>query len=145
GDRIDIIASDHAPHTWEEKSEPYLQAPSGLPLIQHSLLMMLSHWHDGDISLEKIVEKMCHAPALCFRIADRGYLDEGFYADIVMLNTKKETQVTKENILYKCGWSALEGKTLPGKIESTWVNGNLVFEDGVVVGQPSGKRLKFRI
>ncbi|MEP6647496.1 MAG: dihydroorotase [Saprospiraceae bacterium] len=114
--RIDIIASDHAPHTREEKSEPYLQAPSGLPLIQHSLLMMLSHWKDGEISLEKIVEKMCHAPALCFRIADRGYLEEGCFADIVMLDTKKETLVHKENILYKCNWSSLEGKTLPGKI-----------------------------
>ncbi|MFZ1678519.1 MAG: dihydroorotase [Saprospiraceae bacterium] len=142
-DRIDIIASDHAPHTWEEKSEPYLQAPSGLPLIQHSLLMMLSHWRDGDISLEKIVEKMCHAPALCFRVADRGYLDEGAYADIVLLDTTKDTSITKENILYKCAWSPLEGKTLPGKIEGTWVNGNLVYENGVVVGEPSGKRLSF--
>ncbi len=142
-DRIDIIASDHAPHTWEEKSEPYLQAPSGLPLIQHSLLMMLSHWRDGNISLEKIVEKMCHTPALCFRVADRGYLDEGKYADIVLLDTKKETLISKENILYKCAWSPLEGKTLPGKIEGTWVNGNLVYENGVVVGQPSGKRLSF--
>ncbi|MBK9981345.1 MAG: dihydroorotase [Saprospiraceae bacterium] len=142
-DRIDIIASDHAPHTWEEKSEPYLQAPSGLPLIQHSLLMMLSHWRDGNISLEKIVEKMCHTPALCFRVTDRGYLDEGTYADIVMLDTKKETLISKENILYKCAWSPLEGKTLPGKIEGTWVNGTLVYDNGVVVGQPSGKRLSF--
>lgn len=143
-DRIDIIASDHAPHTWEEKSEPYLQAPSGLPLIQHSLLMMLSHWRDGDITLEKIVEKMCHAPALCFRVVDRGYLDEGAYADIVLIDTKKETLISKENILYKCAWSPLEGKTLPGKIEGTWVNGNLVYENGVVVGVPAGKRLVFQ-
>ncbi len=144
-DRIDIIASDHAPHTWAEKSEPYLKAPSGLPLIQHSLLMMLSHWHDGNISLEKIVEKMCHAPALCFRIADRGFLDEGSYADIVLLDTQKETSVSKENILYKCAWSPLEGKTLPGKIEGTWVNGNLVYENGVVISEPSGKRLTFTL
>jgi dihydroorotase len=142
-DRIDIIASDHAPHTWEEKSEPYLTAPSGLPLIQHSLQMMLSHWRDEEISLEKIVEKMCHAPADCFRIIDRGYVDEGKFADIVLLDLTKETTVTKENILYKCGWSPLEGKSLPGVIAGTWVNGNRCFENGVVVGQASGKRLRF--
>ncbi len=143
-DRIDIIASDHAPHTWEEKSEPYLQAPSGLPLLQHSLQMMLSHWRDEEISLEKIVEKMCHTPAECFRIIDRGYLDEGTFADIVFLDLAKETLVSKENILYKCGWSPLEGKSLPGVIEGTWVNGERRFENGVVVGEPSGKRLRFR-
>jgi dihydroorotase len=142
-DRIDIIASDHAPHTKEEKAEPYLQAPSGLPLIQHSLQMMLSHWRDEEISLEKIIEKMCHAPAQCFRIVDRGYLDEGKFADIVMLDLSKETMVTNENILYKCAWSPLEGKSLPGVIEGTWINGARVFENGVVIGNPEGKRLKF--
>ncbi len=141
--RIDIIASDHAPHTWEEKAEPYLQAPSGLPLIQHSLQMMLSHWRDEEISLEKIVEKMCHAPADCFKIADRGYLDEGKYADIVLLDLNRTTEVSKENILYKCAWSPLEGKSLPGVIEGTWVNGERLFENGVVVGQPAGKRMTF--
>lgn len=142
-DRIDIIASDHAPHTWEEKSESYLQAPSGLPLIQHSLLMMLSHWREKEITLEKIIEKMCHAPAQCFRIKDRGYLDEGTFADIVLLDINKETLISKENIFYKCGWSPLEGKSLPGRIEATWINGNLLFENGVVVGQPAGQRLLF--
>ncbi|MDQ3016040.1 MAG: dihydroorotase [Bacteroidota bacterium] len=142
-DRIDIIASDHAPHTWDEKSQPYNQSPSGLPLIQHELQMMLTHWRDGLIGLEKIIEKMCHAPADCFRVVDRGYLDEGYYADIVMLDTKKETYVSKENILYQCGWSPLEGIHLPGVIAGTWVNGILCFAAGSVVGVPTGRRLSF--
>lgn len=142
-DRIDIIASDHAPHTWEEKSEPYTHAPSGLPLIQHELLMMLSHWKEDRITLEKIIEKMCHAPAECYRIAERGYLDEGYHADIVMLDLEKETFVSKENILYKCGWSPLEGMHLPGVVEATWVNGVRCYEDGKIVGVPAGKRLHF--
>ena len=142
-DRIDIIASDHAPHTWEEKSAAYIDAPSGLPLIQHELLMMLSHWKEDRISLEKIVEKMCHAPALCFKVANRGFLDEGYYADIVMLDLDKETLVTKENILYKCGWSPLEGMHLPGVIEGTWVNGERLYDNGNIIGEPAGMRLKF--
>ncbi len=144
-DRIDIIASDHAPHTWDEKSQPYNQSPSGLPLIQHELQMMLTHWRDGLIGLEKIIEKMCHAPADCFRVVDRGYLDEGYYADIVMLDTKKETYVSKENILYQCGWSPLEGIHLPGVIAGTWVNGILCFAAGSVVGVPTGRRLSFNV
>jgi dihydroorotase len=143
-DRIDIIASDHAPHTWEEKSAPYREAPSGLPLIQHTLQMMLSHWKEGRISLERIIEKMCHAPADCFHIVDRGYLNEGCFADIVMLDVEKETTVSKENILYKCGWSPLESIVLPGRIEGTWVNGTRLFDQGVITGEPSGKRLQFR-
>lgn len=142
-DRIDIIASDHAPHTWDEKSEAYAQAPSGLPLIQHTLQMMLTHYKEGRISLERIVEKMCHAPADCFQISRRGFLDEGYYADIVMLDIEKDTSVTKENILYKCGWSPLEGVALPGRIEGTWVNGVRLFEDGALTGNPAGKRLTF--
>ncbi len=142
-DRIDIIASDHAPHTWEEKSNPYAQAPAGLPLLQHTLQMMLSHWKEGRISLERIIEKMCHAPADCFEIVDRGYLDEGSFADIVLLNLDQEYSVSKENILFKCGWSPLEGTILPGRIEGTWVNGQRVFENGVIVGEPKGMRLNF--
>lgn len=142
-DTIDVIASDHAPHTWEEKSGAYLDAPSGLPLVQHELLMMLSHWREDRITLEKIVEKMCHTPAQCFRIADRGFLDEGCYADIVMLDPEKETFVSKENILYKCGWSPLEGMHLPGVIEGTWVNGVRLYENGIISGEPKGMRLKF--
>jgi dihydroorotase len=142
-DRIDIIASDHAPHTWDEKSEAYIKAPSGLPLVQHTLQLMLSHWKEGRIPLEKIIEKMCHAPAECFQISGRGYLDEGSFADIVMLDTAKDTMVTKENILYKCGWSPLEGRIMPGRIEGTWVNGVRLFESGVVTGEPSGRRMEF--
>jgi dihydroorotase len=144
-DQIDIIASDHAPHTWEEKSEPYLQAPSGLPLVQHTLQMMLTHWRSGLISLERIVEKMCHAPSDCFKMDRRGYLDEGGYADIVLLNLDLETMVSKSNLYYKCGWSPLEGKVLPGRIDGTWVNGIRLVEDGVVIGSPSGQRLSFNL
>jgi dihydroorotase len=142
-DRIDIIASDHAPHTWEEKSEPYAKAPAGLPLVQHTLQMMLSHWREGRISLERIIEKMCHAPADCFNIVDRGYLDEGYFADLVLLDLNKEMTITKDNILYKCGWSPLENQTLPGSIEGTWINGIRLFENGRIIGGPSGKRLSF--
>lgn len=142
-DRIDIIASDHAPHTWDEKSESYIKAPSGLPLVQHTLQLMLSHWKEGRISLTRIVEKMCHAPAECFQMYNRGYLDEGSYADIVLLDLEKETLVTKENILYKCGWSPLEGRSMPGIIEGTWVNGIRLFENGKVVDDPGGRRLEF--
>ena len=142
-DRIDIIATDHAPHTWEEKSEPYINAPSGLPLVQHALQLMLTHYQEGLISLERIVEKMCHAPAECFRIVHRGYLDEGCYADIVLLDIYKSQTVSKDNILYKCAWSPLEGRTLPGMIEGTWVNGTRLFESGKLIGAPSGQRLTF--
>lgn len=143
-DHIDIIASDHAPHTWEEKSSDYLNAPSGLPLVQHELQMMLSHWREDRISLERIVEKMCHSPAVCFHVDDRGYLDEGYHADIVMVDLEKELLVLKENIFYKCNWSPLEGMHLPGVIEGTWVNGKRVFENGNIVGEPAGRRLTFR-
>jgi dihydroorotase len=142
-DQIDIIASDHAPHTWDEKSEAYMKAPAGLPLIQHTLQMMLSHWKDGRISLERIIDKMCHAPAECFHVSDRGYLDEGYYADIVMIDLEKELLVSKESLLYKCAWSPLEGRTLPGVIEGTWVNGQRLFEDGIIIGAPAGMRLRF--
>ena len=144
-DRIDIIATDHAPHTWEEKSQPYEQAPSGLPLLQHTLNLMLTHWQEGRISLERIVEKMCHAPAQCFNIVNRGYVDEGQFADLVMLDTTKSTTVAKENILYKCGWSPLEGRTLPGKIEGTWVNGIQLYDGVNIIGEPAGKRLMFQV
>ena len=142
-DRIDIIATDHAPHTWDEKSQSYDQAPSGLPLVQHTLNLMLTHWKEGRIKLERIIDKMCHAPAECFHIENRGYLEEGKYADIVMLDLNKETLVSKENILYKCGWSPLEGRTLPGRIEGTWVNGVRLYGDGKIMGEPAGRRLKF--
>ena len=144
-DRIDIIASDHAPHTWEEKSGDYMSAPAGLPLVQHTLQMMLSHWQNGTIALERIIDKMCHAPADCFRIVDRGYVEEGYYADIVLLDLTKGYKVSKENILYKCGWSPLEGRVLPGVIEGTWVNGTRLFDSGQIIGAPAGKRLRFKL
>jgi dihydroorotase len=142
-DRIDIIASDHAPHTLEEKMAPYTEAPSGLPLVQHTFQMMLSHFKAGRISLERIVEKMCHAPAECFQVEGRGYLDEGSFADIVLADVEKHQVVTKENINYKCAWSPLEGEELPGVIEAVWVNGVKKYETGQFIPGESGKRLMF--
>ena len=142
-DRLDIIATDHAPHTWEEKQLPYQQAPSGLPLVQHSLLLMLHDVREGRITLEKIVEKMAHAPAQCFHIAGRGYIREGYHADLVLVDMNNDTVVTKQNILYKCGWSPLEGDTLPARITHTLVNGNIVYENGQVLDHYKGQRLRF--
>lgn len=141
--RLDIIATDHAPHTWAEKSMPYLQAPSGVPLVQHSLNVMLEFYHQGRISLEKIVEKMCHAPAELFRIQDRGFIDEGYWADLVMVDTQAEWQVTKGNLLYHCGWSPFEGHTFKGRVDSTVVSGRLVYHDGRILECEPGKRLTF--
>lgn len=142
-DRLDIIATDHAPHTWEEKQLPYPQSPSGLPLVQHSLLMMLHYVKEGRISLERVVEKMSHAPAICFQIAERGYIREGYWADMVLVNLNGNTKVTKNNILYKCGWSPLEGVTLPAEIRYTFVNGKAALDDGKINKAVRGKRLSF--
>jgi dihydroorotase len=125
--RLDVIATDHAPHTFEEKQGPYEHAHSGLPLVQHPLLIMLSYYKDGIISLEKIAEKMSHAVADCFKIKDRGYLREGYFADLVVVDLHKSTTVKKENILYKCGWSPFEGTIFPASILQTFVNGNCVY------------------
>ncbi len=142
-DRLDIIATDHAPHTWDEKSQSYEFAPAGLPLVQHSLNIMMEFYQKGMISKERIVEKMCHAPAICFDILDRGYLDEGKYADIVLYDPNKHYKVSKENILYKCGWSPLEGKAFTGKVISTYVNGNQVYSDSGSFKKGFGQRLTF--
>jgi len=142
-DRLDIIATDHAPHTWEEKQQPYGKAPSGLPLVQHSLQMMLHYVKEGRISLEKVVEKMCHAPAECFRIEERGYLREGYWADLVLVDPNTSYTVEKSNILYHCGWSPLEGNTFPATVTHTIVSGNLVFENGKVNDTVKGMRLQF--
>lgn len=142
-DRLDIIATDHAPHTWEEKQQPYFAAPSGLPLVQHTLNVMLSFYFDGKISLEKIVEKMCHAPADCFNVEKRGYLDEGHWADMVVVDLDKTTHVSKENILYKCAWSPLEGQILRGSIDATIVSGHLAYENGQFFENKMGERLLF--
>lgn len=141
--RIDVIATDHAPHTIEEKNQTYLKAPSGGPLIQHSLNAMLEFYHRGKISLEKIVEKMCHNVAILFEIDRRGFIREGFYADLVLVDLKKEYTVTKENILAKCGWSPFEGTTFHSMITHTIVNGHLVYENGVFDESKKGKRLNF--
>jgi dihydroorotase len=142
-DRLDIIATDHAPHTWEEKQQPYFAAPSGLPLVQHTLNVMLSFYFDGKISLEKIVEKMCHAPADCFNVEKRGYLDEGNWADMIVVDLDKTITVSKENILYKCAWSPLEGQILRGSIDATIVSGHLAYENGQFFEDKMGERLLF--
>ncbi|MEO5908451.1 MAG: dihydroorotase [Ginsengibacter sp.] len=126
--RLDVIATDHAPHTLEEKQPPYEHAHSGLPLVQHSLLIMLQHYNEGKIPLAKIAEKMSHAVADCFRIKDRGYIREGYFADLAVVDLNKTTTVKKENLLYKCGWSPLEGFTFPAEITHTFINGNCVFQ-----------------
>jgi len=142
-DRLDIIATDHAPHTLQEKQNTYFDAPSGLPLVQHSLNVMLEFYHRGQISLERIVEKMCHAPATCFQIRDRGYLEEGKWADVVVVNPDERWTVSKENIRAKCGWSPFEGHTFRGNVEATIVSGNLVYLHGQLLNDRPGHRLAF--
>lgn len=142
-DRLDIIATDHAPHTWEEKQQPYLQAPSGVPLVQHSLLLMLEYVKKGNITLEKVVEKMSHAPAICFQIKERGFLREGYYADCVIVDLQHQTNVNKENIHYKCAWSPFEGHTFPAAVTHTFVSGHLAYADGVFNENVLGQRLAF--
>ena len=142
-DKIDIIATDHAPHTWEEKSLPFLKAPSGLPLVQHSLQIMLSFYQKGSISLEKIVEKMCHAPAQLFQIEKRGFIREGYYADLVLVDLEQSYIVDKSNLLYKCQWSPFEGTTFKGVVTHTIVSGHLAYENGVFHEETKGKRMEF--
>ncbi|MES1220719.1 MAG: amidohydrolase family protein, partial [Bacteroidota bacterium] len=142
-DRLDVIATDHAPHTWSEKNEPYEKAHAGLPLVQHSLSLMLHYYKLGKISLEKIVGKMSHAVADCFQIKERGYIREGYHADLVIVDLNQPTTVKKENILYKCAWSPLENFTFPAAITHTFINGNLVYGNGVWDESKKGERLKF--
>ena len=141
--RIDVIATDHAPHTLEEKSQTYLKAPSGGPLVQHALPAMLEFYHRGKISLEQIAEKMAPNVADCFQIDRRGYIREGHWADLALVNLNDPWTVSKDNILYKCKWSPFEGTTFQSKIAATIVSGNLVWENGNVVEGPTGKRMKF--
>ncbi len=143
-DRLDIIATDHAPHTWEEKQNKYGAAPSGVPLIQHTLNVMLSFYHEGKISLERIVEKMCHAPAECFHVEDRGYLEEGAHADIVLLDLHKDWTVEQSGLHYKCGWSPFVGHTFKGQIQSTIVSGHLAYHQGEFDESQKGQRLLFK-
>ncbi|MGN7720355.1 dihydroorotase [Chitinophaga sp. 22620] len=142
-DKLDIIATDHAPHTWDEKQQAYLQAPSGVPLVQHSLLMMLEQVKAGRFSIEKMVQKMSHAPADCFRIRERGYLREGYFADCVIVDLNAQTTVDKSNIHYHCGWSPFEGHTFPAAVTHTFVNGHLAYENGTFNENQLGQRLLF--
>jgi len=142
-DRLDVIATDHAPHTWAEKDEPYEKAHAGLPLVQHSLLLMLYYAQQGKISIEKIVEKMSHNVATCFDIKERGFIREGYMADLVLVDLKQGFTVSKENILYKCGWSPLEGFTMPASITHTFVSGHLAYANNVFDESFRGERLLF--
>jgi dihydroorotase len=142
--RIDVIATDHAPHTLDEKNQEYLKAPSGGPLVQHSLQALIDLHHQGVFSLETIVEKACHNPARLFRIENRGFIREGYFADLVLVDPEKPFRVKKENLLYHCGWSPFEGHTFNGSIIKTWVNGNLVWSDSKIMEGSTGERLSFR-
>jgi len=142
-DRLDIIATDHAPHTLEEKQGTYEQTHAGLPLVQHPLLLMLHYQQLGKISLQQIARKMSHAVADCFQIANRGYIREGYFADLVMVDTNTSTEVTQNNIFYKCGWSPLENFRFPASIEKTMVNGRLVWNQGQFDETVKGQRLAF--
>jgi len=142
-DRIDIVATDHAPHTAEEKDRPYTAAPSGGPLVQHALPAMLEHFHSGTLSLEKIVQKMCHNPAILFDIEARGYIREGYFADLVVVDPKKPWTVSADNIQYHCGWSPFEGRQFTSAVSHTFVNGHAAYEDGTISEQRNAKRLTF--
>ncbi|MEZ4853254.1 dihydroorotase [Flavobacterium sp.] len=142
-DRIDVIATDHAPHTLEEKSHLYTSCPSGAPMVQHAVVAMFETYLKGKISIEKIVEKMCHNPAKIFKIEKRGFIKEGYYADLAIVNTHLPWVVKKENILYKCGWSPLEGTNFKSRITHTFVNGKLVYSNGKLKNVKAGKRLLF--
>jgi dihydroorotase len=142
-DKIDIIATDHAPHEFAEKQNTYLKCPSGAPLVQHSLVAMLEFYHQKKISLQKIVEKMCHSPAILYRIRNRGFIRKGYYADLVLVDLDAPWIVDKSNILYKCGWSPFEGQRFTSKVTHTLVNGNLVYWNGRFDESVKGKRLEF--
>lgn len=142
--RIDVIATDHAPHTIEEKSQPYLQAPSGGPLVQHALPAILELYHQGKITLEQIAEKMAHNVAICFQLANRGFVREGYWADLVLVNLNDPWTVNKSNILYKCQWSPFENTTFKSQIMHTLVSGNLAYSTGSIIEGKPGKRLNFK-
>jgi dihydroorotase len=141
--RIDVIATDHAPHTIAEKENPYLSAPSGGPLVQHSLVAMLEFYHKGKITLERIAQKMAHSVARCFRIKDRGFIREGYFADLVLVNLDAPWQVDKSNLLYKCGWSPFEGVQFKSAVTYTLVNGEVVYEMGKLLDGKTGMRMQF--
>ena len=141
--KIDVIATDHAPHTSKEKDNNYFEAPSGGPLVQHSLVAMLEFYHRGELSLEQIITKMCHAPADCYAVKDRGYIKAGYYADLVVVDLDNPWEVNSDNIFYKVGWSPFDGKTFKSKVEKTFVNGSLVYNDGTFDEEYKGMRILF--
>ena len=142
-DKLDVIATDHAPHTLKEKNNSYFKAPSGGPLVQHALPAMLEFSKKGEIGIEKVVEKMCHNPAICFKIEKRGFIREGYFADLVLVNLNSPWEVKKENILYKCGWSPFEGEKFNTKVTHTIVNGHIAFSNGIFDESKHGMRLTF--
>ena len=142
-DLLDVLATDHAPHTYEEKNQVYTKAPSGGPLVQHALPALLTALHQGKITLQKIVQKACHNPALLFDVKDRGYIREGYYADLVILDLNKEFEITKNDILYQCGWSPFEGTQFKGYVETTLLNGQLAYSKGQVHPQSAAMELTF--
>ncbi len=142
-DKLDVIATDHAPHTIEEKQSNYFKSPSGGPMVQHALVAMLELVHRNEITIEKVVEKMCHAPARLFGVKERGFLEPGYKADMVLVDMEREWQVANNNILYKCGWSPLSGETFHSAVIQTWVNGKLVYKEGMFNEMVRGERLEF--
>jgi dihydroorotase len=142
-DHIDVIATDHAPHTWDEKQNKYFSAPSGGPLVQHSVVAMLEFYHQGRISLEKIVQKMSHNPAIAFEIQDRGYVREGYFADLVLVDLNDPWKIEKDNIAAHCKWSPFEGLTFQSKVKKTLVSGHLAYAGGVFNENQMGERLFF--
>jgi dihydroorotase len=143
--RIDVIATDHAPHTKEEKNNKYFQAPSGGPLVQHSLLALLDFYHQGKMTLPFIAQKAAHNPAILFSVKDRGYIREGYYADFTLVDLNGGFEVTESNILSKCGWSPFEGHTFKSRVDSTFVNGNKVYDNGKIIEGTLGERLSFKV
>lgn len=141
--KIDIVATDHAPHTLEEKNNTYFKSPSGGPLLQHSLQAMLEMASNGIFTYEKVIEKMCHLPAVLFSIPDRGFIRQGYKADLVLVDPDSHFEVTSKNILYKCGWSPFEGQVFKHSVKKTWVNGNLVYDNGIFNEAVKGQRLRF--
>ncbi|MDR1181745.1 MAG: amidohydrolase family protein, partial [Bacteroidales bacterium] len=141
--KIATIASDHAPHTQNEKENTYFKAPSGIPMVQHSLLLMLELYKENKIKLQTIVERMCHAPARLYDIEKRGFIKEGCFADLVLVDMERETKINKDTIYYDCKWSPFEGKTIHARIDKTFVNGELVYNDGTFPISPNGQALQF--
>jgi dihydroorotase len=142
--RIDIIATDHAPHTWDEKQNSYFKAPAGLPLVQHALLSLFEQARNGDFALETVVDRSSHAVADIFGVVDRGYVREGYFADLVLIDENRPYKVTRDNVLYKCGWSPYEGQQFSSTIDTTIINGEVVYANGRLTGKIAGRRLAFQ-